>query len=111
MKNVVSLIGRIGDDPQLKTTESGKKVCNMSMATTAKWKNDANEKVEKTEWNRLVAWGKQAEVISEYVKKGHLLAIEGRIEYRDYVNKEGVKSYATDIVIDDFHFINPKTSG
>lgn len=109
MKNTVSLIGRIGGDPELKKTDSGKAVCNLSLATTAKWTNEKNEKIEKTEWHRLVFWGRQAEVVAEFSKKGNLLAIDGRIEYREFKDKENQPRYATDIVVENFYFITPKT--
>lgn len=108
MKNTVSLIGRIGDDPILKSLENGKKVVNISLATSQKWRNDKNELVERTEWHRLVIWGKSAEIASEYVKKGHKVAIEGSIQYRTYTDKEGIKHYATDILVDEFFLLEPK---
>lgn len=108
MKNKVSLIGRVGEDPILNTTDSGKKVTNVSLATSEKWKDDKGEKHERTEWHRLVIWGKSAEIAVEYVKKGHLLNIEGSIQYRTYTDKEGNKQYATDILVDEFHLLTPK---
>lgn len=110
MKNSVTLIGNVGSDPIMRQTESQKKVCNISLATSEKWKDEQNVVHEKTQWHHLVIWGKQAEVAQEYIKKGHKLAIDGRIEYREFTDKEGQKRYSTDIVVSDFYLITPKAS-
>ena len=110
MKNSVTLIGNVGSDPIMRTTTEGKKVCNVSLATTEKWKNERNEVQEKTQWHHLVIWGKQAEVAEQFIKKGHKLAIDGRIEYRGYTNKENQKQNTTDIVVSEFYFLTPKAA-
>lgn len=108
MKNSVHLIGNVGSDPIMRTTDNGKKVCNLSLATTAKWKNEKNEVQEKTEWHHLVIWGKQAEVAAEFIRKGHKLAVDGRIEYRSFKNNQDQEQKATDIVVSEFYFLTPK---
>lgn len=108
MKNSVQLIGRLGSDPSLRVTDSQKSVCNISIATTEKWKNEKDEKVEKTQWHHVVFWGKTAAVVNEHFKKGDLIAIDGKLEYRKYTDKEGIERFSTDIIADQFYFINPK---
>jgi len=108
MKNSVCLMGNIGSDPIMRTTESGKKVCNISLATTERWTNEKGEKVEKTQWHHLVIWGKQAEIAAEYIHKGDKLAVDGRIEYREFKDKDDHTRQVTDIVVTEFYFLTPK---
>lgn len=108
MKNHVSLIGRVGQDPEHKNLDNGKQVCSFSLATTEKWKNEQNETREETMWHNIVIWGKSAQIAKEYVKKGNKLAIDGRINYREYTDKEGIKRRITDIVSDEFFLIESK---
>lgn len=77
--NRIDLIGRLGSDPQLKYTPSGKPVANFSIATTNAWKDKGGNLKENTDWHRIVAWGRQAEVVGEYLKKGSLVYVEGRL--------------------------------
>lgn len=109
MKNTVSLIGMVGSDPELRSTANSKQVCNISLCTSEKWKNEAGETIENKQWHKLVIWGRSAEIANEYIKKGDRLAIDGRIEYRHFVNKEGQKQYATDIIVSEFFLIQPKS--
>lgn len=110
MKNSVTLIGNVGSDPIMRSTESNKKVCNLSLATSEKWRDEQNVLHEKTQWHHLVIWGKQAETAATYIQKGNRLAIDGRIEYREFTDKEGNKRYSTDIVVTDFYLLTPKAS-
>lgn len=104
--NKVFLIGNLGKDPDLRYTESGQSVCNFSIATTETWTDkESNEKREKTEWHRIVVWGKQGENCAEYLKKGRPCHVEGRIQTRDWEDKEGVKRYTTEIVADKVTFL------
>lgn len=107
MKNKVSLIGTLGADPELKKLDGDKQVCNFSIATSEKYKKENGEKVEKTQWHNIVVWGKAATYASQYLKKGHKVAVDGKIDYREYINKEGAKVRVTDIVCDDFYLITP----
>ena len=104
--NRVTLIGNVGADPEIRTTNTGIKVATVSLATSQSWKDARGEQQEKTQWHRLICWsnakGPQlAEVVEEYVKKGDRLYIEGQIEYRTWQDKEGQTRYATEINVRD----------
>jgi single-strand DNA-binding protein len=101
MKNTVQLIGNVGNDPEIKNLDGGKKVANLTIATNDSYKNDKGEKVEQTEWHKVVAWGKTAEIIEKYVTKGLQIAIEGKLTHRSYDDKNGEKRYITEIVVND----------
>lgn len=101
MKNKVQLIGNVGNDPEIKNLEGGKKVANLTIATNDSYKNDKGEKVEQTEWHKVVAWGKTAEIIEKYVTKGLQIAIEGKLTHRSYDDKNGEKRYVTEVVAND----------
>jgi len=94
--NKVMLIGNVGNDPDVRTTSSGKSIANMSLATTRKWKDGSGEQKEKTEWHRLTVWGKLVDVVERYVKKGDRLYVEGRIEYSE-TESDGQKKYWTNV--------------
>jgi single-strand DNA-binding protein len=101
MKNRVQLIGNVGNDPEIKNLEGGKKVANLTIATNDSYKNEKGEKVEQTEWHKVVAWGKTAEIIEKYVTKGKEIAIEGKLTHRSYEDKTGEKRYITEVVAND----------
>jgi single-strand DNA-binding protein len=101
MKNKVQLIGYVGQDPEVKTLDGGKKLANITIATNDYYINDKGEKVEQTEWHRLTGWGKVAEIIEKYVVKGKEVAVEGKLTHRSYEDKEGNKRYITEVVIND----------
>lgn len=101
LKNKVQLIGHVGQDPEIKNLEGGKKVANLTIATNDSYKNDKGEKVEQTEWHKVVAWGKTAEIIEKYVTKGKEIAIEGKLTHRSYEDKNGEKRYITEVVVND----------
>ena len=101
IKNRVQLIGNVGNDPEIKNLEGGKKLANLTIATNDSYKNDKGEKVEQTEWHKVVAWGKTAEIIEKYVTKGHQVAIEGKLSHRSYEDKNGEKRYVTEIVVSE----------
>jgi len=98
MQNRVQLIGNTGNDPIIKTLESGKKVANLTIATKDYYKNDKGERVEQTEWHTIVAWGKTAEIIEKFVTKGKQIGIEGKLTHRSYEDKNGEKRYITEVV-------------
>ncbi len=100
MKNRVQLIGHVGNDPEVKSFE-GRKVANLNIATNESFTNKKGEKVEQTEWHRLVAWGATAEIIEKYVTKGKEIAIEGKLSTKSYDDKEGNKRYITEVVISE----------
>ena len=99
MLNKVTLIGRIGRDPEIRYTTDGKAVASFSLATSETWKDKDGSKKEKTEWHNCVAWGKLGEIAGEYIKKGTLLYCEGKIESREYEGKDGVKRKQYNIVL------------
>ena len=98
--NRVILIGNLGSDPEMRYTASGTAVAKFSVATSRKFTGKDGQKQEKTEWHRIVAWGKLAEICGQYLGKGKQVMIEGRIEYGSY-EKDGVKHYTTDIVAEN----------
>ena len=101
MKNRVQLIGHVGQDPEVKNLEGGKKVASLSLATNDSFINAKGEKVEQTEWHRAIAWGKTAEIIEKYVLKGKEIAIDGKLTNRSYDDANGVKRYVSEIVINE----------
>ncbi|MBC8883594.1 single-stranded DNA-binding protein [Flavobacterium piscinae] len=100
MKNRVQLIGHVGNDPEVKSFEGGK-VANVNIATNETYTNKKGEKVEQTEWHRIVAWDKNAEIIEKFVTKGKEIAIEGKLSTRSYDDKDGNKRYITEVVVSD----------
>lgn len=101
MKNKVQLIGHVGQDPEVKDLEGGKKVANLTLATNDYYTNDKGEKVENTEWHKVAAWGKIAEIIEKYVVKGKEIVVEGKLTHRSYEDKDGTKRYVTEVVAND----------
>ncbi len=101
MKNTVQLIGNVGNDPEIKSFDGGKKVANITIATNDSYKNDKGEKVEQTEWHKVVAWGRTADIIEKYVTKGIQIAIEGKLTHRSYDDKNGEKRYITEVVANE----------
>lgn len=95
--NQATIVGRLGNDPESRFTQSGDAVCNFNMATTERWKDKSGEKQEKTEWHRIVLFGKVAEIAGEYLKKGSECLIQGKLQTREW-EKDGVKRYTTEIV-------------
>jgi len=89
--NKATLIGRLGQDPEIKTFSGGASVTNFSIATSEKFKNKAGEQQEKTEWHNIQSWGKLGEICKQYLRKGSLVYIEGRIETREYEDKNNVQ--------------------
>lgn len=98
MRNKVQLIGHVGQEPEVKNLEGGKKLANITLATNESYTNNKGEKVEQTEWHRITAWGKTAEIIEKYVTKGKEIAIEGKLTHRSYDDKDGNKRYITEVV-------------
>ena len=109
--NKVILIGNLGRDPETRYTTGGDAVTNLNIATTEAWKDKSGEKQEKTEWHRVVLFGRQAEIAGEYLKKGRSVYIEGRLQTRKYTDKEGVEKYATEIVGDRLQLLGSREGG
>jgi single-strand DNA-binding protein len=98
LRNKVQLIGHVGNEPEIKILEGGKKLANLTIATNEIYYKDNGDKVENTEWHRISAWGKTAEIIEKYVVKGKEIAIEGKLTHRSYDDKDGIKRYITEVV-------------
>ena len=106
--NKAILIGNLGRDPELKYTPSGKAVATFTLATSERWTGQDGQKQEQTIWHNIVAWGKPAEIMKEYLSKGQQVYIEGRIVNRSYDDKDGNKKYISEIVVQNFQFIGSK---
>src|SRR5262245_22711638 len=104
--NKVILIGNLGADPDLRYTSGGQAVCDLRVATNESWNDKNGQKQERTEWHRVVFWGKPAEIIKQYLSKGRRIYIEGRLQTRSWEDKQGQKRYTTEIVGNDFMFLD-----
>jgi single-strand DNA-binding protein len=109
--NKAILIGNLGRDPEVRYTPSGLAVANFSIATSETWTNKEGEKETRTEWHRIVAFGKLGEICGEYLAKGKQIYIEGRIQTRDWEDKDGVKRYTTEIVASQMIMLGSRDSG
>jgi single-strand DNA-binding protein len=103
--NKVILIGRLGQDPELKYTPSGQPVCTFSLATTEAWSDKNGQKQERTEWHRIVVWGKLGELCNQYLTKGRQCFVEGRLQTRSWDGKDGQKRYTTEITANTVQFL------
>ncbi|QQX76498.1 MULTISPECIES: single-stranded DNA-binding protein [Aequorivita] len=108
LRNKVHLIGNVGNAPETKTLESGRKVANFSLATNEFYKNSNGEKEQNTQWHNIVAWGKIAEIVEKYVGKGKEVAIEGKLTSRSYETEKGEKRYVTEVVADEILLLGTK---
>jgi len=109
--NKVILLGNLGRDPETRYTTGGDAVTNLSIATSEQWKDKSGEKQERTEWHRVVLFGRQAEIAGEYLKKGRSVYIEGRLQTRKYTDKDGVEKYSTEVVGDRMQLIGGTREG
>ena len=108
--NKVMLIGNLGADPEIKYTPNGTAVANLRLATSENRKNKEGEWEERTEWHRVVVYGRQAEVAKDYLRKGSKVYVEGRIETRSWDDQDGQKRYMTDIVVNEFFILDSKSA-
>lgn len=106
--NKVILIGNLGKDPETRYMSNGEAVTNITLATTDTWKDKNGGKQEKTEWHRVTFYRKLAEIVGEYLKKGHSVYIEGRLENRKWTDKNGIERYTTDIIATDMKMLGGK---
>lgn len=109
--NKVLLMGNLGRDPEVRFTQGGQAVANFTLATNESWKDKNGQQQEKTEWHRIVVWGRLAELCGEYLKKGRQAFIEGRLQTREWTDKEGKKNYTTEIVANNVQFIGGRPEG
>jgi single-strand DNA-binding protein len=105
MKNSVQLIGHVGQEPEIKNLEGGKKLANISIATNEVYYRENGDKVEQTQWHRVTAWGKTADIIERFVTKGKEIAIEGKLTHRSYDDKDGNKCYVTEVLANEILLI------
>jgi len=106
--NKVILLGNLGADPELRSTQSGQSVCTLRLATNEHWVGKDGQKQERTEWHRVIFWARLADTISKFVKKGDALYIEGKITTRQWQDKDNVTRYTTEIIGDKFEFVGGK---
>jgi len=110
--NKVILVGRLGKDPETRYTGSGQQVCNFSMATDETYKDRAGERQKRTEWHKIVMWGKLAEIAQQYLKRGSLIYVEGRIQTRQWDDQAtGTKRYMTEIVANTMKMLGGRSEG
>jgi len=103
--NKAIIVGRLGSDPEVKTISSGQTVCTLSVATSENWKDRDGQKQEKTEWHRIVVWGKMAEICGKHLSKGRQVYLEGRLQTRSWEDQQGQKKYTTEIVANTVQFL------
>ncbi|MEP6261546.1 MAG: single-stranded DNA-binding protein [Gillisia sp.] len=101
LRNKVQLIGHVGNSPEILTLESGKKLAKFSIATNETYRNNKGEKITDTHWHNIIAWGKTAELVENYVPKGKEIGVEGKLTTRSYEDKEGIKRYITEVVCNE----------
>lgn len=106
--NKVILVGNLGRDPEVRYLPSGDAVANVTIATSSKFKNKSGEMVEETEWHRVTFFGKLAEIVGQYLKKGRSVYVEGRIKTRKYTDKDGIEKFATDIVANEMQMLGSR---
>jgi single-strand DNA-binding protein len=110
--NRVIIVGNLGRDPEIRYMPSGDAIASLAVATTDKWKDKASgEQKEATEWHRISAFGKLAEIMGQYLKKGSQVYIEGKLKTRKYTDKDGVEKYSTEIVCDTMQMLGGKPEG
>ena len=103
--NKVILVGNLGADPEVRFTPSGQAVANFRIATSENWTDKAGQKQERTEWHRIVVWGKLGELCGEYLAKGRQCFVEGRLQTREWTDKENKKNYTTEVVASNVVFL------
>ena len=109
--NKVILVGNLGRDAELRYTPGGSAVATLNMATTEVWNDKSGQRQEKTEWHRVILWGKQAESLQEYLTKGKQIYVEGRLQTRQWDDKDGNKRYMTEVIANDVQFLGGKDGG
>jgi single-strand DNA-binding protein len=109
--NKVILVGNLGADPEVRFSQGGQAVCNFRMATSESWKDKDGAQKERTEWHRIVVWGKLAELCGEYLKKGRQAYVDGRLQTREWTDKENRKQYTTEVVANSVVFLGGEKGG
>ena len=109
--NRATLIGRLGKDPEMRYAPNGDAIANITLATSETWKDKSGEKQEHTEWHRISMFGRLAEIVGEYLKKGSLIYVEGRIQTRKWQDKDGQDRYTTEIIANEMKMLGSKPGG
>ena len=109
--NKVILVGRLGTDPEVKTVSGGNTVARLSVATSENWTDREGQKQERTEWHRIVVWGKLAELCGKYLAKGRQVYLEGRLQTRSWEDQQGQKKYTTEVVASTIQFLGGNGAG
>ena len=109
--NKAVILGNVGNDPELRYMSNGKAVANFTVATSEQWKDQQGQKQERTEWHRMVAYDKLAEIIGQYVKKGSKLYLEGKLQTREWQDQQGQKKYTTEIIVNEMQMLDGKPQG
>lgn len=109
LRNKVQLIGNLGNAPEIRKTETGKKLARFSVATNESYRNAQGEKITETQWHNLIAWGKVAEIVEKYLNKGVEVVIEGKLINRSYTDKEGNKKYVTEVEVSELLMLGSKS--
>lgn len=110
MVNKVILIGNLGRDPEVRSTQSGQPVANFSLATNRRWKDRDGNRQEQTEWHNIVCWGRQAEIAGQYLTKGRQVYIEGRLQTRSWDDRQsGEKRYRTEVICENFQMLGSRS--
>ena len=108
LRNRVQLIGRLGQDPEVKQTKNGRTLARFSLATTEIYKDSQGERQEETQWHPIVVWGERAEIAGKYLRKGKEVALEGKLVHRTYDDADGNKKYITEVVVNEFLMLGKK---
>ena len=108
LKNKVQLIGNLGNVPEIKSLEGGKKLARLSLATNETYKNNKGEKQTETQWHTIIAWGKLADTVEKYFTKGQEILVEGKLVSRNYTDKDGVKRYITEVQANELLLMGKK---
>ena len=106
--NKAVILGNVGNDPELRFMSNGKAVANFTVATSEQWKDQQGQKQERTEWHRMVAYDKLAEIIGQYVKKGSKLYLDGKLQTREWTDQQGQKKYTTEIIVSEMQMLDGK---
>lgn len=110
LKNKVQLIGHLGQNPEIKTLEGGKKMAKFSMATHESYQNQKGEKVDETQWHNISVWGKAAEICEKYLSKGSEVMVEGKLTHREYTDANGIKKYFTEVQVNELLLLDKKAA-
>ena len=105
-RNNVQLVGNLGNDPEMKDVKGGRRMARLSVATNERWKDASGDWKEDVQWHPVVAWGKQAELVADQLRKGSKVSLDGRLVHRSYEAKDGQKRYVTEVVLSGFRLVN-----